>query len=417
MIHVEHRPMDAVPADGRGGGLPIAPAARAATFVVDLVGPGDLDNLADEWRDLAARAVESNPLYAYDFAAAAIAVLADAGGVRVAAIWRIEPAGARLVGIVPFVAARLRWGVPLRLVAGLAHNYGPLGVPLLDRDHAAAAAGGFLDWLRRRPVRARFLLLPFLTEDGPCAEILRGVLAQRRLRHRAFGRFERALARPGPGEGATLDRAVDPKRRRDLARTWRQLQALGSVEQAVVTRPDGMSGAVEAFLALEMAGWKGKAGTASLQRADRAAFVRAAVTGMAAAGQARVHVLSLDGRPIAVGIAYVAGPRACFWKIAYDERFARHSPGVQVALAVTRDLLAQPGVVAIDSLADPGHPMIDRLWRERLPMADWLVDLSPGGSPLMTLAGALEGARRSARLAAKSLVGRLRGTGARAHRV
>jgi len=129
---------------------------------------------------------------------------------------------------------------------------------------------------------------------------------------------------------------------------------------------------------------------------------------MARDGAMRVHLLKLDGRAIAAGIGLVGGDRAIFWKVAYDERHAKLSPGVQVALAVTRDLLAQPSVAAIDSVAEPGHPMIDHLWRERLGVADWLVDLRPGGSWRLRLALALERARSEARIAAKAVLARLR---------
>jgi CelD/BcsL family acetyltransferase involved in cellulose biosynthesis len=413
MMIADVRPARADLAEASRPGIEVPARQDRGTLLVDLVEAPDLSSIAAAWADLAARAIESNPLHAQAFAAAAITHLADTRSVDVAAIWRIEPSRTRLVGVVPFAKAPLRWGAPARLVVAMSHNYGPLGVPLLDRDHASAAADSFFDWIRRRPVGARFLILQHLTEEGPCAAVLRAVLAGRDLRHRAFGRFRRALAlprRPGPTSGGRyLDHALDAKKRRDLARQWRQLQGLGRVDRAVLTEPGEVGGAVEAFLSLEKAGWKGRTGTASLQRPDRAAFVRAATRDMAACGQARVHRLSLDGEPIAVGIAFVARDRACFWKIAYDERFARYSPGVQLTMAVTDDLLAQPDVTAIDSLADADHPMIDHLWRERLAMVDWLVDLTPGGSWLMSYAATMEGARRSGRDLVRSLLKRIRG--------
>ena len=292
----------------------------------------------------------------------------------------------------------------------MAHNYGPLGTPLLDREHGAEAVEALLAWLRRRPFGARFALIPFLPARGAAAVLIEAAALRLGLRLVAIGASERALAAPR-APGPYTDEALGRKKRRELARQRRRLEEHGTLELTVLTEPEAVADGLEAFLRLEAAGWKGRAGTATLQRADRAAFLRRAVAGMAAAGEARLYRLDLNGRPLATGIAFTAGPRAWFWKITYDEAFARSSPGVHLAVAVTDDLLALPGITSIDSVADPGHPMIDHIFRERLAMADLMIDLTPGGSALMPVALLLERLRRAARRAARRLLrGRQRRT-------
>ena len=61
-------------------------------------------------------------------------------------------------------------------------------------------------------------------------------------------------------------------------------------------------------------------------------------------------------------------------------------------LDLTDSIFAEPAISSIDSLADPSHPMIGHLWRERTAVADWLIDLTPGGS----LLGAARGRRGAA---------------------
>jgi len=63
-------------------------------------------------------------------------------------------------------------------------------------------------------------------------------------------------------------------------------------------------------------------------------------------------------------------------KIAYDENYARFSPGVQILLDVTQALLDDASLARADSCATADHPMIDRVWRERLPLADRLLCVS-----------------------------------------
>ena len=90
-----------------------------------------------------------------------------------------------------------------------------------------------------------------------------------------------------------------------------------------------------------------------------------------------IERILLDGRAIAAAIVLRSGRHAWFWKIAYDESFARFSPGVMMSVVVTDDLLDDLGIVRTDSCATADHPMIDHLWRERLALCDRLVAVRP----------------------------------------
>ena len=98
-----------------------------------------------------------------------------------------------------------------------------------------------------------------------------------------------------------------------------------------------------------------------------------------------------------------SGTTAWCWKVAYDETFARCSPGFQLLVDVTERLLGDEAIARADSCATPDHPMIDHIWRERLVLADRLVQIGPGGSAGFALARTLEAARRSAIGGAKVL--------------
>jgi hypothetical protein len=161
--------------------------------------------------------------------------------------------------------------------------------------------------------------------------------------------------------------------------------------------------AVDDFFALEAGGWKGRAGTAARNHEDIRKFLQTAVTDLAGQGKARVARLFLDTRAITAIIVLRSGATAWCWKIAYDERFARFSPGVQLLLDVTQELLDDEGIARADSCAGENHPMIDHIWRERLVIADRLIRLGPDGGAMFRIAGALEASRRAAIRGAKSL--------------
>ena len=89
-----------------------------------------------------------------------------------------------------------------------------------------------------------------------------------------------------------------------------------------------------------------------------------AVAARAAAGAARIHSLRVDGRAVASLISFVCGGTAFTWKIAYDEAFARFSPGAQVMLAAIESLLAEPKITRLELVRGtepcPGRPVAPR---------------------------------------------------------
>jgi hypothetical protein len=101
-----------------------------------------------------------------------------------------------------------------------------------------------------------------------------------------------------------------------------------------------------------------------------------AVGSLGARNQARVDFLRLNDKPVAAAITLFSGHRGWFWKISYDEEYARFSPGVQLTLDLTESLRNQRQIALVDSCATAQHPMIDHLWTRRIQLADWLIPLS-----------------------------------------
>jgi CelD/BcsL family acetyltransferase involved in cellulose biosynthesis len=356
-----------------------------------------LAEVAEPWRALAARATEPNVFYEPAFARAAAPVFgADAGAILV---WsRATPR--HLIGLVPLRIERRRYGIPFPLLAGWMHPFAPLGVPLIDRDHVAAVVRAVLDHIASDPALPGVVLLPFISTTGSFACELRRSLAQRSGHFAAFGAHSRAMLVSGKGRGHDLDHVLGRKKRKDLARQRRRLAETGALRLDLGRTP-AIAPALQAFLDLEASGWKGRAGTAAAQHRAIEAFLRQAVTDLAAEGKARGARLVLDDHPIAAALTLSSGDAAWFWKIAYDEGVARASPGVQLALDLTAAFLADPAVACVDSCATPDHPMIDHIWRERLTLADYLIAVDPGASFAFALACRLEGLRRALIAAAR----------------
>jgi CelD/BcsL family acetyltransferase involved in cellulose biosynthesis len=356
-----------------------------------------------EWRDLAARALEPNVFYDPAFALAAAPVFgADAGAVLV---WSKADAR-RLIGLFP-LRAEQRYGV-IAALTGWTHPYAPFGVPLVDRDEAEAAIGAFLDHVGSDPKLPKLVLLPLIARDGAFAATLAGVLARHKGEVAHFGDHARAMLAPAGGRAAYLDHALTHKKLKELRRQRRRLDEVAPIKLETAREPAAVSSALVDFFALESGGWKGRAGTAAAHDATVRGFIQHAIPDLAVLGHARVDRLTQSGRPLAVTITLRSGACAWFWKIAHDEAFARASPGVQVSLDLTEQLIADQSLAQADSCATAGHPMIDHLWRERLALTDLLIAPGPAALGAFRIARHLETLRRALLATAKRVRDALR---------
>jgi CelD/BcsL family acetyltransferase involved in cellulose biosynthesis len=357
-----------------------------------------LAEFRDEWRDLGDRALEPNVFYDPAFALAAAPVFgANAGAVLV---WS-KAAPTQLIGLFPARIAR-RYGV-MTALTGWTHPYAPFGVPLVDREEADAAITAFLDHIEADPKFPRLVMLPLIARNGPFAAVLTRVL----LRHGGalahFGEHARAMLEPTAGRIRYLDHAVGGKKHKELRRQRRRLLDKGLLKVSSARTVDDIPRALSDYLALEAAGWKGRAGSAAKQSANVRTFMQSAVEALSVDGHARIDRLMQNGQPLAATITLHSGDSAWFWKIAYDEDFAKFSPGVQISLDLTELLLAEPDIARVDSCASADHPMIDHLWRERLALADLLIAPSAASQSQFAIALHLETLRRAFIAAAKNV--------------
>ena len=365
----------------------------------------ELAALASEWRALAGRALEPNVFYEPAFALAAQQVFGR--GVGAGLVWS-QSSEQRLLGLFPARIERRRYGVPLPVLVGWTHPFAPLGAPLVDCELGEAVIASWFDHLAHHPQLPKLVLLPYCPLEGPLARALDAAIARGHGRSVSFGRHARALLAPDGGREDYLDRALGRKKRKELRRQRNRLADGGVVMSSSVAEPSAVARALDDFLALEASGWKGRAGTAARAHDDIRKFMAAAVAGLAGEGKARVDRLLVDARPIAAAVTLKSGTTAWEWKIAYDETFARFSPGFQLLLDVTEGLLGDPAVARADSCATPDHPMIDHIWRERLVLADRLIRIGPDGSAAFAVARVLEAALRAAIAGAKAARGLVR---------
>jgi CelD/BcsL family acetyltransferase involved in cellulose biosynthesis len=323
---------------------------------------------ADAWRALAGRAIEPNGYFLSDWKLAVDASARDRTGASALTAWRAD----RMTGLLPVISMWRAYKIPLPALVS-ADPYGTLCTPLLDCEQAEASA---LDIMRKaRAAGAHALILRDITLDGPAMKAFREELRRDGLRARLLQSHLRAALDATRDAEQLLQEALGPKKLKELRRQRNRLADHGTVDFDVARTPEDVAPALETFLTLEARGWKARRGTALVQDAGDAAFIRRAAVALAASGQCEIITLRAGEAPVAAGIVLRHGDRAFFFKLGVDERFARFSPGVQLTLELTRHLCADSQIRFADSTAAPDHPMINPIWRGRLAIGDVLVPL------------------------------------------
>ncbi|MHC2560690.1 hypothetical protein ACVIVD_002684 [Bradyrhizobium liaoningense] len=353
-------------------------------------------------RTRAERAVEPNGYYlpAWELAVSATA----RGRSNAAALPAFDGSSTRLIGLMPVISLWRAWKIPLPALAS-AHPYGTLCSPLIDGDAPIEAATQLLQ--RAREAGAHALVLTDVALDGAAMNSLKQILNCDGLRPRVLSSYIRASL-DATQDGETLLReALGAKKLKELRRQRHRLEEHGAVVFEVARRPDEIGPALETFLQLEAGGWKGKRGTALVQHARDATFIRRAVPALAETAQCEIVTLRAGTTAVAAGIVLRHQDRAFFFKLGIDEHFAKYSPGVQLTLELTRHLCADPAIASADSTASADHPMINPIWRGRFAIGDVLVPLRRH-DPVVTLVHAAVAAHGIAYATARRAVRLLR---------
>lgn len=316
--------------------------------------------LAEAWDALAGQASEPNA-FAERWCLAPALQLLD--GQRAARLIAVE-AGGELIGITALTLAPRYGPIPLLHWTNWTHANHFHGAPLVRAGREMLFFGTLFDWCCAQP-RGRLLLQwSGLTMDGPLHRALGELAALRGHAAPVVHHETRAFLQTDLSPELYWDGAVRAKKRKELRRQTNRLAELGAIEQRHWQAGDPVEPWIDAFLSLELEGWKGSEGSALASDPGTAAWARAIIMGAKQAGRLDMRMLMQDDRPLAMLINFFCPPGGFSFKTAFDEKAARFSPGVLLQQA-NLNLLNRGDLAWVDSCAAEGHPMIDSIWRER----------------------------------------------------
>lgn len=204
-------------------------------------------------------------------------------------------------------------------------------------------------------------------------------------------RFERPVLDRRTDHAAFLAGHPHPSRLKDLRRRQRRLAESGAVNLVTATEGPALARALEDFLAVEEAGWKGAAGSAMACRPAHASFARALFRAGSGPVGIRADSLTRDWTSLAVSLALVAGGTAYLLKTAYDESARALAPGLVLEAEIVRALHADAFADRLDSATLAGSAL-ESLYRERDAVAE-IIAVPAGGRGLIGLERRLRLAR------------------------
>lgn len=267
--------------------------------------------------------------------------------------------------LMPFQVARAGLGFA-RTIYGWSNIYSTQGTPLIAEHAMPETLTPVLNGLSQPQNKLPdTLLLPDINLEGTFAKALQAYAKQHNLPLQIIRQEARPVLLSGKEHELYLTNAIGKNHHRDYRRLWRRLSETGTLEYQIATDKIAIFKALEAFLKLEASGWKGKRGTAFLNKPQHTDFIRIAVSNLAEQEQVNIHSLAFNGKTIASLIIFTAGDQAWTWKTAYDETLRAFSPGVLLMIEFLKTQLGKPEIRITDSCAIPDHPVMSRLFHQR----------------------------------------------------
>ena len=369
------------------GALSVVTLSHAARFLresppsADIIILESADALAPylvELDALSAVSTDTNSQFEAYSLTAAMEHLKGGRKVQVALVWSDagEDGTRQLVGAFPYVASFGSFGLPLPVWRIWYHIHSYVCTPLLRAGHERHALRRFLALADMRGVAS--VEFPMFDVGSAFNIALEEVTVRQTRFVTETDRHERAFISSDLAEEEYLATHIRKKKRKEFNRLWNRLSELGELNFSVDNGPD-VEGWLKRFLALEAAGWKGKRGTALKVDLDQRAYFEKICRGAQREGKLHCTELSLDGKPLAMLTSFRAGRGLYTFKIAFDEEYARYSPGVLLMLKLIGVVQSDERTDWADSCAVPDHPMIDHIWAERRTMRSVLV---AGNGPL-----------------------------------
>lgn len=320
------------------------------------------------WDDLAANALEANVFYEQWMLMPALESFGhkDLLVVLVFIVPKTGPPSEPLLcGLFPFERNKLwqKLGFSAFSLWEYIHCY--LCTPLVRAEYALECLEALFDWMSADSRGAMLLHFPNIAGTGLFYQALVDHLKKNGRMPLISGSTTRALLLRQASAQAYLDKALSSKKRRKLRRQQEQLAEAGPLEYVALEPGGDVDRWLGEFMTLEASGWKGREGTALQCTEKDRKFFLAAATEAFRRGRLMMIGLQLNGQPIAQLCNFLSLPVSFAFKVAFDEKFAKFSPGVHLEIDNIRAVHESPGISTMFSCTDSAESPVEYLWPDR----------------------------------------------------
>jgi CelD/BcsL family acetyltransferase involved in cellulose biosynthesis len=374
--------------------VPAVAAGGNRTSVAVVHDAAHLSWLVPAWEELAANALEPNVFYEHWMLGPAIEAFAAGKEICIVLVLlhdrRRPQAPAKLGGLFPLERTAHLNRVPLRGFRLWRHPHCYLCTPLIRADAAQETLEQLYLWLRSQD--AMLTEFPELTADGPFQQALAELFRRHDCPYAVTARWTRALlTRDAAG---AIDSPASRDLKRELRRKERRLAEQGALRHVALETGGDAQRWIDDFLRLEASGWKGRRGSALACSPAHRHYFTAVADAAFRRGCLLMHGIDFDGRPIARSCDFVARDSAFSFKTAFDETYARYSPGVLLELHNIERVGRLPYLRWMDSCTSSDNFIINRLWNARRTLQSLAIGTSFAGDLLASAWPLLRWARR-----------------------
>lgn len=314
-----------------------------------------------EWDDLAREASEPNSFYERWFVEASVQHLHTPSDLKLLVV---RAATGALIGLLPLHVGARYGRTPFKTVENWLHYNQFLGVPLVRARREAEFWAAVLQGVDTLWTGPDIFYLTHMPSGSAVSQALLKTCSGLRRPNAVVHRTRRAILQAGDSPDDYWAKSVRKKKRKEISRLENRLAELGEVTAERLCTAEGAEVWIAQFLALEASGWKANGGAALANDAATRAFFEQAVGDGLRAGRVELLQMRVGDHVIAMLVNFIAGAGAFSFKIAYDEDYARYSPGILIEKA-NLQRLSDPGFGWMDSCAVEDHPMINSLWPDR----------------------------------------------------
>ena len=328
--------------------------------------------IVPSWETMAAAAIEPNPFYEPWMLLPALELYGLERGFRLITVWN----GDRLDAVMPMERTGGFKGLPLPALGSWRHRHCLLCTPLVRADGVEETLAALIGWLRADGDGASVVAFKYIPSDGPFHRALMAT----DIRCVVMDGYSRPVLRRAKDGETYINEFISRKERQELRRRERRLQEQGNLRRVSLAPGGDIGPWIDDFLRLEASGWKGKEGTAMICSDANRRFLTETFIAAHKRGRLEMVGIDLDGKPLGRCTGFLAGEGAYAFKPAYDEAFAKYSPGIIAEVARIRNFHELPGLRWMDSFTDADNSVMSRLWKDRLTVQSMVFATNAAGS-------------------------------------